>query len=88
VPLSVLYNSPFDLVLGDHIYAKITAINSYGRSLESVPGDGSAMVQPPDAPVNFANNPAVTIATNIGLQWSHGLSDGGEDVIDHTVTYD
>jgi len=56
--------------------------------MESVPGDGAAMVAPPDAPVNFANNPATTIATNIGLQWSPGLSDGGMPVIDHTVSYD
>lgn len=53
-----------------------------------MPGDGAAMVQPPDAPVDFANNPAITSATNIGLQWSRGLSDGGKDVIDHTVSYD
>jgi hypothetical protein len=75
-------------MLGDHIYVKIQAVNSYGSSLESVPGDGAAMVQPPDAPVDFANNPAVTSATNVGLQWSHGMSDGGMTVIDHTVTYD
>jgi hypothetical protein len=86
--LSILYSSPFDLILGDHIFAKVVAQNTYGSSLESVPGDGAAMVQPPDAPVDFANNPAITTATHIGLQWSRGLSDGGKDVIDHTVSYD
>lgn len=38
--------------------------------------------------MDFANNPAVTSATHIGLQWSHGMSDGGMTVIDHTITYD
>lgn len=42
----------------------------------------------PDAPVGLANNPAVTTATNIGLVWSRGLSDGGKDIIDYRVSFD
>lgn len=44
IPLSVLIAEPFNMALGDHIFAKITAVNLYGVSLESVPGDGAAMV--------------------------------------------
>lgn len=80
--------SPFSLVIGDSIYARITAINGYGTSLVSVPGDGEAMVVLPDAPLNLQNNPAITSATSIGLQWSSGLSNGGKTVLDHTISYD
>jgi hypothetical protein len=31
LPLSKMYSSPFNLILGDKIYAKIVAINSYGE---------------------------------------------------------
>lgn len=62
VPLDKMYSSPFNLVLGDHIYAKVVAINSYGLSLPSIPGDGASVVFKPDAPLNLANNPAITNA--------------------------
>ena len=62
VPLETMYVSPFNLILGDHIYAKIVAVNSYGQSLASIAGDGAAVVFKPDAPLNLANNPAVTNA--------------------------
>jgi len=45
IPLTLLMDAPFNLLLGDRIFAKIQAINLYGVSLESVPGDGTAMVQ-------------------------------------------
>jgi hypothetical protein len=88
MPLSVLYASPFSLVLGDHIYAKIIAINSYGDSLASEPGDGAAVVFLPDAPVNLANNAAITSATTVGLTWSNGVSNGGKTILDYKVWFD
>lgn len=60
IPLTVFYTTPFNMVLGDHIYVKVTASNLYGASLESVPGDGAAVVFLPEAPLNLANNAAVT----------------------------
>jgi hypothetical protein len=57
-----MYAAPFSLILGDHIYAEIVAVNSYGNSQTSAPGDGSAVVLPPDSPSNLANNPAITNA--------------------------
>jgi hypothetical protein len=88
VPLSVLYVAPFNMVLGDHIYAKITAYNLYGISLESVPGDGAAVVFLPEAPLNLANNAALTTDTTIGLLWFEGVSDGGRPVLDFKIWYD
>ena len=41
----------------------------------------------PDAPVQFANNVAVTAAGTIGLTWSPGAYDGGSPVIDYSISY-
>jgi hypothetical protein len=76
------------MVLGDHIYAKIYAINSYGDSFASEPGDGAAVVFLPDAPINLANNAAITSATTVGLSWEDGISNGGRDILDYKVWYD
>lgn len=62
VPLSKMSVAPFNLILGDSIFAKIVAINAYGSSLESIPGNGAPVVFAPDAPMNLANNPALTNA--------------------------
>ena len=88
LPLTTLYAAPFNMILGDHIYVIITANNLYGASLESVPGDGAAIVFLPEAPLNLANNAAITSAKQIGLTWSEGISDGGKDVEDYRIWYD
>lgn len=88
LPLSVLYAAPFNMVLGDHIYVKITAYNSYGDSFPSQPGDGAAVVFLPDAPYNLVNVPAQTTATTIGISWTPGDSDGGQPVLDYKIWYD
>jgi hypothetical protein len=41
-----------------------------------------------NAPINLANVPAVTTATQIGLTWSPGPSNGGTPILDYTVSYD
>ena len=41
----------------------------------------------PDAPINVANNPAVTSATKVGLTWQDGSSNGGTQIIDYTINY-
>jgi len=79
IPLSTFYSSPFD---------KITATNLYGASLESVPGDGAAVVFLPEAPLNLANNAAETTDVQISLLWEPGVSDGGRPVLDFRIWYD
>jgi hypothetical protein len=83
-----MYISPFNLILGDHIFAKIVAVNSYGNSLPSVPGDGAAVVLLPDAPINLANNPSLTNAIQIGITWQTGFSDGGTNILGYVVWSD
>jgi hypothetical protein len=42
----------------------------------------------PDAPIDLADNVAITTATVIGFTWNDGLSTGGADIIDYRVSYD
>ena len=51
-------------------------------------GNGAMILTNPDAPISFANNPAVTSATKIGLAWSEGAANGGSSVIDYRLTFD
>ena len=50
-------------------------------------GTGAVILTNPDAPLNLANDPAVTLATQIGLTWTIGVNEGGSPVIDYQVTY-
>jgi hypothetical protein len=44
--------------------------------------------QVPDAPINLANNAAVTNANTIGLTWSAPVFDGGSALIDYRIFFD
>ena len=46
------------------------------------------MVLVPSAPVSLANNLAVTLATQIGLTWLDGASNGGTQITEYEVWYD
>jgi hypothetical protein len=69
IPLNTLTMAPFNLQLADAIVAKITAHNIYGASIVSETGSGANIVFVPDAPINFNNVPAITLASRIGLSW-------------------
>lgn len=62
VPISTLKVSPFSLAWGASVYATITAVNSYGDSEVSTPGNGAEILTTPDVPIGLANVPAVTNA--------------------------
>ena len=46
------------------------------------------MVLVPSAPVSLANNLSVTLATQIGLTWLDGASNGGTQITEYEVWYD
>ena len=50
IPLTVFYNFPFDLTLGDGIEAKVTAHNIYGDGPISNIGCDASVVLVPDPP--------------------------------------
>jgi hypothetical protein len=64
------------------------AINAYGKSSLSLPGNGGKIVLVPDAPTNLQNNPAITSKSVISFTWSEGSNNGGSDVIDYRISYD
>lgn len=64
----------------------MTARNSVGSSLDSeIVSILAAKV--PDAPINLADNTAVTTAYQIGLTWEEGAYNGGSAVIDYQLSY-
>jgi len=87
IPLTVFKAAPYSLYEGDHIYAKVSAINYYGESVTSQVGDGASLIVVPDAPVDLQNNPAITDSTRIGVTWFPGSSTGGTPIIDYEISY-
>lgn len=62
VPLEVLYAEPYNLVLGDSVYAKVLAGNFYGEGPISASGNGATIVLVPHPPVQLVNDAAKTNA--------------------------
>jgi len=87
VPALVLHESPFSLAWGDPVYAKVTATNVKGDSLESAEGNGGNIVTVPFAPVNLAEVYEQRSPTEIGLAWMDGADDGGLPVLDYQVNF-
>jgi hypothetical protein len=87
VTIAELTAAPYLLSYGSSIYAKVTALNIYGASIQSLAGNGAVILTVPDKPVNLANNEAMTSATQIALSWAQGASNGGASVLDFTIQY-
>ena len=50
IPLIKLQDSPFNLTLGDSVFATLTASNVYGESSPTPVGNGGTIVLVPDSP--------------------------------------
>jgi hypothetical protein len=87
IKLAVLKTTPFDLIEGDHVLAKVSATNSYGESSYSPVGNGATIWVEPDAPVALANNAEVTNANEIAVTWQEGVNNGGTEVLDFRLWY-
>lgn len=88
--MSQLMAEPFNLSLGDSVFAYVIAVNSIGSSPESVEGNGAVVfvVVEPDAPVNLERNSATTTTSAVGLTWDDGAYNGGDAIIDYRVSFD
>lgn len=75
-----------NLTPGSTYKFKVTARNAVGSGAESVPAEILA-AQVPDAPLNLANAPEVTSATQVGLTWAPGAFDGASALLDYQVSY-
>ena len=62
VPLEVLYDEPYNLELGDSVYAKVLSGNFYGEGPISASGNGATIVLVPHPPVLLVNDAAKTNA--------------------------
>jgi hypothetical protein len=80
--------APWNLILGDRIYANVIAVNHYGNAEASPNGGGPRIVLVPDAPVNLDNQAGVTTREVIGLTFEDGASAGGTPILDYRLWYD
>jgi hypothetical protein len=86
VLISDLSTAPYHMTWGDSIFAKVTATNAIGDSVESGSGNGALLITYPDAPVDLQNVPSVTNATQIGISWGAPPAAGGSVILDYTVS--
>jgi hypothetical protein len=56
INFSSLITSPFNIVGGDSIHAKVVAGNIYGDSAQSTSGNGAIYTTVPDAPISIAED--------------------------------
>jgi hypothetical protein len=88
IPFATLRTTPYSLPWGSSVFAKVTAINTFGQSAESASGNNAVILRVPDVPIMFQNVPAVTNRAQIGLMWTEGAQNGGTPVLDYTLQYD
>ena len=86
ININTLLASPYNIVGGDSIYAKVTASNIIGESDQSVEGNGAYYSTIPDAPINIAEDITERTSNNIGLTWSEGASNGGYTILSYRVS--
>ena len=85
--MAVLRNAPYSLEWGSSIYAKVTATNVYGDSLESLEGNGAVITTQPDQPTNVAEVYDQRSKSTLGLTWVAPVFTGGAVVDDYRVSF-
>jgi hypothetical protein len=68
------------------VFAKVTATNIYGNSIESDAGNGAVITTTPDAPINLAEVYAQRTKSTLGLSWSPAPFTGGDVIIDYRIS--
>lgn len=83
--MSTLLASPYNYDGGDHVWAKVVAVNVYGETDQSEAGNGAYYTREPDSPINVQEDETHRTATQLGIVWSAGASDGGLPVTEYRV---
>ena len=83
-----LTTTPYSLAWGNHVFAKVAAINIFGISVVSLEGNGAKIITYPDAPILLAEESTRRTPTGLTLTWADGVADGGSEIIDYQVSYD
>lgn len=78
-------SDPYNIDGGDHIYAKVSAVNVYGESDLSVEGNGAYYTRVPDQPVNVVEDRTAKTSTTVNLVWADGVNNGGVEIIDYRI---
>jgi hypothetical protein len=78
------------LSVSSSVFAKVAAVNSIGTSEYSSIGNGAiiSMSFAPDAPITLARDEVLTTRTQLGLTWANGASNGGQPILDYSVSTD
>jgi hypothetical protein len=87
VTKSALRTDPYNLQWGDDVWARVTAINLYGDSLVSEPGNGAKLLTYPDPPINLVEDWSPKTQTTIGIAWEDSAFDGGSAFTTYRVWY-
>lgn len=88
IPVATLKTNPFEIEWGQHIWAKIVAINAYGTSLISEAGNGAQIISYPDAPVSLTEDFSYRTSSSVMLTWLDGSDYAGAAIISYQVVYD
>jgi len=84
IPVVYLKASPFYIEWAAEVYAAVTAINDYGYSEESEPGNGANLQTNPDPPHSLIEVFEDRTASDVGLSWQPGF-DGGTPVTSYDI---
>jgi hypothetical protein len=79
---------PYEIPWGSEVFASIIAMNDYGPSEASEPGNGAVIITYPDIPTDLAEDYSQRTATTVTVTWLEGAANGGSTVIDYRLTYD
>jgi len=88
IPTDVLRASPFSLLTGTSLNAKVIAFNTIGDSTSSISGNGSIMpIVPtvPSVPLSLTRNNAITDQTQVSFTWSTPANNGRRPIIDYSI---
>jgi hypothetical protein len=69
LPVITLKTTPWEIAWGSSVWVKIVAINIYGESAESTPGNGAIIITYPDAPVSLEEIYSMRTKTSLTILW-------------------
>ena len=81
------YTTTVTLSLNTIYKFKVESRNAFGYSTIFSNEVSIRAAAIPDAPINLANNVAVTASGIVGLTWSSGASSGGNSISDYRISY-
>lgn len=85
VPLETLVASPYNLLSGEGVWARIVCVNEIGSSMASDIGNDAIIPRPPDSCTNL--NLVARNTNSIQFGWTDGLSNGGAPIESYDISY-